>query len=75
MFPSKTIAGHLVRGVIAAALLMWAVRQQSSHPAFAIAALVAAIGVMRGCPMCWVIGLFLTVGERIKARRTLGPSA
>lgn len=66
MFASKTVVAHIVRGVIAAALIVWAV--QSSDPFFAVAAVVAAVVVMRGCPLCWTIGLFETIGERIKVR-------
>ena len=66
MFASKTVVAHLVRGVIAAALIVWAV--QSSDPVFAVAAVVAAVVVMRGCPLCWTVGLFETIGERIKRR-------
>jgi len=66
MFASKTVVAHLVRGVTAAALIVWAV--QSSDPVFAVAAVVAAVVVMRGCPLCWTVGLFETIGERIKRR-------
>jgi hypothetical protein len=69
MFASKTVAAHLVRGAIAAALLTWAVLHQSSDPAFAVAAVVVAVVAMRGCPLCWTLGLFETIGERIRIRR------
>ena len=62
MFASKSLAAHIVRGVIAAALLTWAVLHQSSHPAFAVAAGVAAVVAMRGCPLCWTVGLLETIG-------------
>jgi hypothetical protein len=60
MFASKTVAAHLVRGVIAAALIAWALLHESSNPAFAIAAGVAAVVAMRGCPACWTVGLVET---------------
>ena len=68
MFASKTIAAHLVRGVTAAALIAWALLHQSSNPAFAVAAGVLAVAAMRGCPLCWTVGLFETIGERLRAR-------
>jgi len=72
MFASKTVAAHLLRGVIAAALITWAVVHQSSHPAFAIAAGVLAIVAMRGCPLCWTLGLLETIGESIRRPRDVG---
>jgi hypothetical protein len=66
MFGSTSIAAHLTRGVIAAALIAWAVIDQSSNPAFAVIAIALAIVAMRGCPMCWVLGLVETVGNRMR---------
>ena len=57
MFGSKTIAAHLVRGVIAAGLIAWALLHQSSNPALAVVAGVLAVIAMRGCPLCWTMGL------------------
>lgn len=64
MFASKSVAAHIARGVIGAVLLTWAVLLQSSHPAFAVAAGVAALVALGGCPACWTIGLLETVGRR-----------
>jgi len=68
MFASKTIAAHMMRGVIAAALIAWALLHQSSDPAFAVAAGVAAVAAMRGCPLCWTMGLLETIGARVRVR-------
>ena len=73
MFASKTIAGHLMRGVIAATLIAWALAHQSSDPALAAIAGLGALVAMRGCPLCWTLGLFETLGESIRARRVGGP--
>ena len=66
MFGSTSIAAHLTRGVIAAALIGWAVLDRFSNPAFAVIAIALAIVAMRGCPMCWVLGLVETVGNRMR---------
>ena len=66
MFASSSIAAHLTRGVVAAALIAWAVLHQSSNPAFAVIAIVLAVVAMRGCPMCWALGLVETLGNRIR---------
>jgi hypothetical protein len=67
MFASKTIAAHIFRGVIGAGLIAWAVLHQSSDPAFAVGAGVVALVAMRGCPLCWTLGLVATIGERIRS--------
>ena len=66
MFGSTSIAAHLTRGVVAAALIAWAVLDESSTPAFSVIAIVLAFVAMRGCPMCWVLGLVDTVGNRMR---------
>jgi hypothetical protein len=68
MFASRTIAAHLSRGVIAVLLITWAWLHQSSNPAFAVAAGVLAVAAMKGCPLCWTLGLLETIGERIRVR-------
>jgi hypothetical protein len=69
MFASSTIVAHLMRGGIAAALIASAMLNQSSHPAFAIAAGIGAVAAMRGCPMCWTVGLIETIGAYFAERR------
>ena len=69
MFASKTITAHLMRGLIAAALIAWAVVHQMSHPVFALTAGVLAVVAMKGCPLCWTLGLAATIVERVNGRR------
>lgn len=66
LFASRSIAAHLLRGVIAFACLAWAVTNQESRPALAIAAVIGAAVAMRGCPMCWTFGLFETIAARLR---------
>jgi hypothetical protein len=61
MFGSTTVIAHLIKGATAAALLAWAWLHQSSDPMLAVGGLVLAVVAMRGCPMCWVLGLFETI--------------
>ena len=63
LFASRSITAHILRGALAASLLAWAWLHQSSQPLFAGAALVVAVVAMRGCPTCWVVGLFETFGN------------
>ncbi len=64
----------MIRGATAAALLTWAWLNQSAHLAFAVGALVVAVVAMRGCPMCWTMGLLETIGERFRVRPRSEPS-
>lgn len=64
---SRSVAVHLLRGVIATTLLAWAVVNHATHPALAIGGLAVAVVAMRGCPMCWTVGLFETLAGRMKS--------
>lgn len=65
-FCSRSITIHLLRGAAAALLLglaLWPAPQQGWLRA---GALLGAVLLMRGCPMCWLLGLFETVRRRVK---------
>jgi hypothetical protein len=64
LFATRTLTGHLVRGAVAFGLLWLAIAHQHTHALGAVAAGVAALVVMRGCPACWAIGLVETVRQR-----------
>ena len=66
VFASRSIVAHLVRGAIAATLLPWAITHASSHPGSALVSVGVSVIAMRGCPMCWLVGLIDTVAARIK---------
>jgi hypothetical protein len=76
LLASRSIAAHVVRGAFAAVLLTWAWLHQSSHPAHAVAAVVAAVIAMRGCPTRWTVGLIETIAQLRKqtAREGRGPA-
>ena len=63
-FASESLSGHLLRGGVAAVLLVWAFARQELHPVEALAAGAAALVALRGCPVCWSIGLIETVRNR-----------
>lgn len=69
LFATRTLGGHLIRGAVAFAFLYAAVSQQHSHPVWSMLAGVLALAAMRGCPVCWTIGLVETIRQR------WGPSA
>lgn len=64
MFGSAFLGAHLMRGAAAAALLAWAIVDQTAHPWLSLGAGVAALVALRGCPMCWTVGLVETLTQR-----------
>lgn len=75
LFASRSLLAHLLRGAFAAACLYWAVTHESTTPVPALLAGVAALVALRGCPMCWTLGLIETVSQRLKARGRSIPRA
>ncbi|HYW55388.1 MAG TPA: hypothetical protein VE934_00380 [Polaromonas sp.] len=69
MFCSTSVTQHLLRGIAGAALLVLAVALFSTHVVWALLAAGGALVLLRGCPMCWLAGLFETVANR-RATRT-----
>lgn len=62
-FASKTLTGHLVRGGLGFGLVIAAF---ALLPVFGLVSLVLApVGLLalRGCPVCWVLGLIETVSR------------
>jgi len=66
LFASQSLTGHLLRGMGAFALLYWAIAHQQTQPVMALLAGAGALVAMRGCPVCWAIGLVETVGQKLK---------
>ena len=65
---SRSVTRHLLRGGIAASLLAFAVLNELSYPPLTVVAVGLAVFFMRGCPMCWTVGLLETIAMRLKAR-------
>ena len=72
-FASSSIPVHLVRGVLAIAALtlsLWLLRAPSPLAVPGAAALgVGGLVLLRGCPMCWTIGLVATISASLGRRR------
>ena len=64
MYCSTSIRWHLLRGIAALIAIGVALRFGIDHPVVAIFAVLSAMLLLRGCPMCWLLGLF----ERIRQR-------
>ncbi len=64
LFATQTLTGHVIRGTVAFALLYLAIAKQHFHPVASLLAGVLALVAMRGCPVCWTIGLIETIRQR-----------
>ena len=74
LFASQSLLGHLLRGAAAFGLLYGAVLAQHERPMLALLAGAAALVAMRGCPICWTLGLAETLVQRFPGLGRLGPS-
>ena len=63
------LTGHMIRGAVAFALLYLAIEQQHLHPVASLLAGLLALVAMRGCPVCWTIGLAETIRQRYGVTR------
>jgi hypothetical protein len=57
MYCSTSIGWHLVRGLLALVCIGTALHYGGPHPLAGFACGVAAFALLRGCPMCWLLGL------------------
>lgn len=67
MFCSRSVSIHLLRGLSAIGLIALAVIYGTDRVWLVAPLLIGAVVLMRGCPMCWLTGLFETMsgqGER-----------
>ncbi len=62
-FASRSVVEHLVRGLIGAGSLGWAIYLSDTQPLALIPLGLLALLAFRGCPMCWILGLIETIGR------------
>ncbi|MBS2029135.1 MAG: hypothetical protein JST54_14625 [Deltaproteobacteria bacterium] len=72
MFASKTIVEHLARGAVGLGSLAGASVLFEAHPAAALGLVALGMVALRGCPMCWTMGLVETIATRVRGQRTDG---
>lgn len=68
MYCSTSITMHLLRGIGALILIVIAFLVAPTHPSILLPTLLGAVLLLRGCPMCWIMGLIeKTAGKRSNA--------
>lgn len=68
MFCSSSVTVHVLRGLGALGLVLAAFLLEPLGLFWSGLALIAAFLLMRGCPMCWLMGLIETIYERRKKK-------
>ncbi|TAN13868.1 MAG: hypothetical protein EPN34_00780 [Burkholderiaceae bacterium] len=69
MFNNRSIIMQLARGALALAAIVGAILL-ANHAWAVVPLVLIAIFLMRGCPMCWLSGLFEAFAER-RARKAV----
>lgn len=72
MFASKGITEHLFRGALGIGAFALAARLGPEQPWILLLAMPVALVALRGCPMCWTVGLVQTIAAKIRGRPTEG---
>jgi len=70
MFASKSLVEHVLRGVIGLGAFALAGVLAAEHPLIALGLLPVALVALRGCPMCWTVGLVQTAIASLRGRPT-----
>ncbi len=70
MFCSSSVSVHLLRGAAAFALIAAALFFNGLGLMGSGLALLGAFLLLRGCPMCWMMGLFETIAKGRKSNAT-----
>ena len=68
MFASKSLVEHVLRGAIGLGAFALAGVLAPQHPLLALALLPGALVALRGCPMCWTVGLVQTAFVTLRGR-------
>jgi len=65
VFGSKSLIGHLLRGLTGFVAVYWAFTHQS-EPVLSVLSIGAALVLFRGCPVCWTVGLMETIAGKLR---------
>ncbi len=68
MFESRGLVEHLARGVFGIGALALAVLLPSLHVVWSLLLVALGLVALRGCPMCWTLGLVQTLQAKLRGR-------
>lgn len=72
MFASRTLTEHLARGAIGIGATTYAAIHAEESLAYPFVLLPIAFLALRGCPMCWLVGLVQTIVATLRGRPASG---
>ncbi len=75
MFASKSVAEHVVRGVVGIGAFVASGRLAATEPIIALLLVPVALVALRGCPTCWTVGLVQTIVASARGRTAQGACA
>lgn len=64
MYCSTSVSVHLMRGAAALGLIFAAIYLSTYGVEWSALAGIGAVVLLRGCPMCWLMGLFETMQRK-----------
>jgi hypothetical protein len=69
MFASKTITEHILCGSVGVGALAISAAIAPLHPVVSLFLIPLALVALRGCPMCWTIGLLQTLAAKVQGTK------
>lgn len=70
MLTSRSLTEHVLRGLCGSAAVVASASWADSRPGSALAALTIALIALRGCPLCWTVGLLQMLSAKALGRRS-----
>jgi hypothetical protein len=67
MFGNRSVVVHLLRGAVGFGAVWLSIATMHESPILSFALVTVALVALRGCPVCWTIGLFETIAVRLLA--------
>jgi hypothetical protein len=64
-FGNRSLVNHLARGVLGFGALMAALKGYDLFGWPALLLIVVSVWALKGCPICWTIGLFETAAATV----------
>jgi hypothetical protein len=67
MFGNRSVVVHLLRGAVGYGAVCLSIATMHQSPILSFALVGVALVALRGCPVCWTVGLFETIAVRLLA--------
>ena len=68
VFGNRTLAIHLARGLVGIGAMAASILTMDRHWWPSLVLLPVAVWMLKGCPVCWLVGLFETLAHAVLRR-------